>query len=287
MAAPGPARAQPHLEGSWSFQVRFPPGSMLSEAAGTLELRSTRCSGEDRCDFQGTARVGSSSWTIESGLYEGGTVSFRSVDPSLDVVYRFSGRMSPDGGSIHQGTLEYDSRLGRRTGGSWSARRLGGAAARTDSDAEDDLVAALGPEVRTVLEDLARRGLLESEDAIDLVSERARDPRVRAAGGRLSEALRGRPLAVLTDTERTAVTTLAGMALLASVMDRNGEPAFPAAAANLGVLTELGVRAATDPDPARAHQAATGMARYAAMLRDLDVKALEDRHGAGSGETRS
>ena len=77
------------------------------------------------------------------------------------------------------------------------------------------------------------------------------------------------------------------MALLASVMDRSGDPAFPAAAANLGVLTELGIRAATDPDPSRAHEAATAMARYAAMLRDLDVQGLEDRHGAGGGESPS
>jgi hypothetical protein len=168
-----------------------------------------------------------------------------------------------------------------------TAARLGGAVGRTDGDAERDLVAALGPEVTAALEDLAARGLLERDDAIDLVSERSRDPQVVATGRRLSEALRGRPMAVLTDAERTAVTTLAGVAVLASVMDRNGEPAFPAAAANLGVLTELGVRAATDPDPARAHLAATAMARYAAMLRDLDVKALEDRHGAGGGETPS
>lgn len=166
-----------------------------------------------------------------------------------------------------------------------TADRLGGAVRRTDEDAENDLRAALGPEVTAALEDLAARGLLESDDAIDLVAKRSRDPEVVASGRRLSEVLRGRPLAVLTDPERTAVTTLAGMALLASVMDSNREPAFPAAAANLGVLTELGIRAATDPNPSRAHQAATAMARYAAMLRDLDVQALEDRHSVDGGET--
>jgi hypothetical protein len=154
--------------------------------------------------------------------------------------------------------------------------RLGAAPPPPDTgapaqDAEAALVESLGPGPLDALREVSP--LLQANSPVDLL----RDPGAADARRRLLDRLGKNPEG-MTAQEKQTYATFAWMAALANATDVNGRRAFPASNASLSILLGLATTALSDPDPSRAHQAATAMDRYAAMLRRMDVQALQDRH---------
>jgi hypothetical protein len=157
---------------------------------------------------------------------------------------------------------------------------------RDGAPADFGLLDAVAPSLDETLEEPVRLGLIQRKDVNDGMSALRYSPEIRSLSARFKPFFGDRAAAGfsgLTVAERQVVTTLIGAVALSGMDDSRGRPLFPAVSANVEILTHLGLTAMGE-DPARAHQARTALTRYAGMLRDLDLRALEERHGNGQAE---
>jgi hypothetical protein len=157
---------------------------------------------------------------------------------------------------------------------------------RDGAPADFGLLDAVAPSLQETLDEAVRLGLIQRKDLDDRVSALRYSPEIRSLSARFKPFFGDRAAAGfsgLTAAERQVVTTLIGAVALSGMDDSRGRPLFPAVSANVELLTHLGLTAMGE-DPARAHQARTALTRYAGMLRDLDLRALEERPGNGQAE---
>jgi len=157
---------------------------------------------------------------------------------------------------------------------------------RDGAPADFGLLDAVAPSLQETLDEAVRLGLIQRKDLDDRVSALRYSPEIRSLSARFKPFFGDRAAAGfsgLTAAERQVVTTLIGAVALSGMDDSRGRPLFPAVSANVELLTHLGLTAMSE-DPARAHQARTALTRYAGMLRDLDLRALEEQPGNGQAE---
>lgn len=145
------------------------------------------------------------------------------------------------------------------------------------------IMEALGTSAVDAFRDLIDQGVLDYEDVLNHINLTRGSPESKAMNARFEPLLRGRDLNHLSDAEKQVVVNVSTALTLANIEGPDGLPAFPAVAANLEVLTRLGLTGLQPDDPARAHQARTALDRYAGLLRTMDLQALDSRMNPPTG----
>ena len=139
------------------------------------------------------------------------------------------------------------------------------------------IIEALGTSAMDPFRELVARGILSYDDVMNEINLTSRSPESKALNARFAPLLQGRDVRSLSDAEKRAVENVSTALILANIDGPDGLPAFPAVAANMEVLTLLGLAGLQADDPARAHQARTALDRYAGLLRTMDLQALDSR----------